>query len=301
MKPEEKLPDWSAEWVRDGVVTAAQRDAILARHPVPEGGHHRFLAILATIGGSLLLVGVSLIIKANWEEIGDWFKIGGLVTLLTGTYALGWRFKISPGHYPKIGDACLMVAAGCFMLGIALVSQIFHIDSRPANGVLLWWTGIVALPWLTRAKGMQFVSVVAGLTWFGFELASRDSWIALYGDDASNEGYLFAAAGTPVGLAVLLFGLGLRNGKHEFFCRRAREGRPAAGVLDPVRAGFQLVDRKLVARRHGSRGPGSGTRAFRTGAGCHRLCVAAEFSRIQTPRLVVAACTGTRVRPSPRT
>ncbi len=214
MKPEEKLSEWSAGWVSDGLVTAEQRDAILARHPVPEHGANRFLAILATIGGTLLLVGVSLIIKANWEQIGDWFKILGLVALLAGTYMLGCRFKISPGHYPKIGDACLMVAAGCFMLGIALVSQIYHIDSRPANGVLLWWAGIVVLPWLTRAKGMQFVSVVAGLTWLGFELASRDSWVRL---SENQDGYLFAASGALVGIAVFLFGLGLRHGRHEFF------------------------------------------------------------------------------------
>jgi uncharacterized membrane protein len=219
MKPEEKLAEWSAAWVADGLVTADQRGAILARHPVPEGGAgaNRFLAILATIGGSLLLVGVSLIIKANWEDIGDWFKIGGLVALLLGTYTLGWRFKISPGHYPKVGDACLMVAAGCFLLGIALVSQIYHIDSRPANGVLLWWAGIVVLPWLTRAKGMQFVSVVAGLTWFGMELASKDSWLSIWSDGSREDAYIFAAIGVLIGIAVLLFGLGLRNGRREYF------------------------------------------------------------------------------------
>ncbi len=217
MKPEEKLAEWSAAWVDDGVVTAAQRDLILARHPVPEHSANRFLAILATIGGSLLLVGVSLIIKANWEEIGDWFKIAGLVALLAGTYTLGWRFKIQPGLYPKVGDACLMVAAVCFLLGIALVSQIFHIDSRPANGVLLWWAGIVVLPWLTRAKGMQAVSVVAGLTWYGMELASDDSWIHLSPVLSDNDAYQYAGIGLLLGLALFLFGLGLRHGRHEYF------------------------------------------------------------------------------------
>jgi hypothetical protein len=162
-------------------------------------------------------VGVSLIIKANWDDIGDWFKITGLVALLTGTYALGWRFKISPGHYPKIGDACLMVAAGCFMLGIALVSQIYHLDSRPANGVLLWWAGIAVLPWLMRAKGMQFLSVVAGLTWYGMELASVDSWIHLSPVVSDNDAYQYTAIGLLLGLALFLFGLGLRHGRHDYF------------------------------------------------------------------------------------
>lgn len=219
MKPEENLSEWSVGWVKDGLMTAAQRDAILARHPVPAGGANRFLAILAGIGGSLFVVGVSLIIKSNWDQLGDWLKIGGLLALLAGSYTLGWRLKISPGHYPKTGDACLMVGAVFFLLGIALVSQIFHIDSRPANGVLLWWAGIAVLPWLMRAKGMQFVSVVAGLTWLGMELAARDSWLSLWaeGNHWDHSGYHFAAVGVLVGLALALFGLGLRRGRHDDF------------------------------------------------------------------------------------
>ena len=57
MKPEEKLQEWSAGWVTDGLVTVAQRDALLARHPVPAGGSHRFLAILAMLGGTMLWIG----------------------------------------------------------------------------------------------------------------------------------------------------------------------------------------------------------------------------------------------------
>lgn len=218
MKPEEKLSEWSVGWVNDGLVTAVQREAILARHPVPAAGANRFLAILATIGGSLFVVGVSLIIKSNWEQISDWLKIGGLLALLAGTYTLGWRLKISPGHYPKTGDACLMAGAVFFLLGIALVSQIFHLNSRPANGVLLWWAGIAVLPWLTRAKGMQFVSVVAGLIWLGMELAASDSWLQLVNEAVSSHSeYMFAATGVLIGLTLLMFGLGLRGGRHAYF------------------------------------------------------------------------------------
>ena len=219
MKPEEKLAEWSTGWVADGLVTVAQRDALLARHPVPAGGSHRFLAILAMLGGTMLVVGVSLIIKSNWDEIGDWVKIIGLVTLLTGSYVLGHRLKLSPGNYPRTGDACLMAAAVFFLLGIALVSQIFHIDSRPANGVLLWWAGIVVLPWLMRARGMQLVSVIAGLTWLATELCSRDSFIRLNPDNTHyfRNGYPFLAAAVLVGWAVMFFGLGLRHGRREYF------------------------------------------------------------------------------------
>lgn len=219
MKPEEKLAEWSSGWVADGLVTAAQRDAIIARHPLPAGGSHRFLAIMAMLGGSMLVIGVSLIIKSNWEDISDWTKIIGLVGFMTGAYVLGYRLKMTPGNSPRLGDAALMVGSVCFLLGIALVSQIFHLDNRPANGVLLWWAGIVVLPWLTRARGMQLVSLAAGLIWLGMELASRDSLIALLPRHSPyfDDGYPFAAAAVLVGWAVALFGLGLRRCRNDYF------------------------------------------------------------------------------------
>lgn len=223
MKPfEETLVTMSNEWVGAGLISPPQREAILSRHPVPAAGSssHRFLAILAGIGGALFVVGVSLVIKSNWDQIGDWVKIGGLVALLAGAYGLGWRLKISLGRYPKLGDACLMVGAVLFLLGIALVSQIFHIDSRPANGVLLWWVGIVSVPWLMRAKGAQLVSVAAVLIWLGLEFDARDSWLRLSPElDRwyNNDFYLFAAAGFLVGAALVNFGTALRAGRHADF------------------------------------------------------------------------------------
>lgn len=223
MKPfEESLVTASNDWVDAGLITTSQRTAILSRHPISSApsSPSRFLAILASIGGALFVVGVSLIIKANWEATADWLKISGLVSLLVGSYVAGWRLKISPGQSPKLGDACLMMGAVLFLLGIALVSQIFHIDSRPSNGVLLWWAGIAAVPWLMHAKGAQLLSVVAGLTWFGMECEAHDSWLQLTVRSDQWHGdtfYHFIAAGFLVGAVILLFGAGLRRGRYTDF------------------------------------------------------------------------------------
>lgn len=216
---EERLEAESGAWVTEGLIAPAQREALLARHPAGEGGGHRFMAVLATIGGVLFAVGVSLVIKSNWEYIGDWTKIGGLVLLLVGFYWLGWRLKISPGAFPRTGEVFLTMGAIFFLLGIALVSQIYHLDRRPANGVLLWWAGIAALPWLTRSRGVQLLSLVAGVTWLGMELEARDSWLRLAGDASRwhNHEYLFAAAGVGVGAAIFLSGLALRGGESREF------------------------------------------------------------------------------------
>jgi uncharacterized membrane protein len=211
---EERIQTESTSWVTDGLITSEQRELIIARHPLATPQHNRFLGILAGIGGALLVVGISLVIKANWDQIGDWLKIGGLVALLVGSYTLGWRLKLSPGRYPKTGDACLMIGSVLFLLGIALVSQIYHINSRPANGVLLWWAGIAFTPWITRARGVQLVSLIAGTTWLGMEFGAPDSWLRLVVSPDrwySLDFYLMMSAFFLVGLTIALFGRGLRG------------------------------------------------------------------------------------------
>jgi hypothetical protein len=209
---EESLPAASAEWVEAGLISAAQREAILARHAPAERDGSRFVAVLATAGGLLLAIGISLVIKANWQALGDWVKILGLVALLAGAYFAGWRLK-TRGFFPKTGDAFLMVGCLLFLAGIALVSQIFHLNSRPASGLLIWWLGIVALPWLTRSKGAQMVSLAACLLWTGYEMATPGSPIALDMDE--HAGFLpFYFA---LGLAIWLFGMALRGSRFDDF------------------------------------------------------------------------------------
>lgn len=208
---EERLRVESVAWVAGGLVTETQRAALLARHPESEGGG-RFVAILGAVGGGLLLAGVCLLISANWQEIGDWVKIGGLVALLAVSYGAAWRLKVSPGNYPRTGDAFFMLGAGLLMAGIALVSQIYHLNSRPATGVMAWWLGIAAVPWLVRSKGAQAVSLLAFLVWLGMEFATDDSWISLWaGGHSRNDGVELVAILSALGLTVWLAGLGLRK------------------------------------------------------------------------------------------
>jgi uncharacterized membrane protein len=65
----------------------------------------------------------------------------------------------------------LHLAGSClFLANIALVVQIYNIDSRPPNAFLLWWAGIAALPWLLRSKAQHVLLLLAFGIWFGFEV-----------------------------------------------------------------------------------------------------------------------------------
>jgi uncharacterized membrane protein len=214
---EERLAAESAAWVEHGIVSPEQRTALLARHPVSDRAGNRFIAILGMIGGGLLAAGVALLIAAHWEQIDDWVKIAGLVALLVGTYVAGWRLQVSPGRYPRIGEACFMAGCVLFFLGIALVAQIFHLSSRPASGLLLWWIGIVALPWLVASRGAQLVSLAAMLIWLGMEFTAADSWLRLGNGEGWRIAELFPPAFFLVGTSVFLTGTALRGGRHARF------------------------------------------------------------------------------------
>ncbi len=214
---EERLRLESSDWVDEGLLTGEQRTGLLLRHPEGSGGG-RFVAILGLVGGGLLLSGVCLLISANWQAISDGVKLGGLLVLLVAAYGAGWRAKVAPGDYPKVGDGFFMLGAGLFMAGIALVSQIFHLNSRPATGVFVWWLGIVAVPWLVRSKGAQAVSLLAFLVWMSLEFTTRGSWLLLMpGDGHADDGMRVVAIMTVLGVAVWLAGLALRSTRHEAF------------------------------------------------------------------------------------
>lgn len=219
MKPfESRLAAESQAWVQTGLITAEQRGSILALHPETESSSHRLIAILGTIGGLLVVAGIGLVIAAHWQSIHDWVKIIGLLVLLGAAHVAGWRLRIAPGSYPKTGDVFFLIGCVLFLLGIVLISQVFHLNSRPPNGILLWWLGIVALPWLLRVKSAQFVSVVALLTWLGMELGTDDSWLRVWEVNSRWEAeHLYAAAFLLLGAALFFSGIALRRGPFELF------------------------------------------------------------------------------------
>ena len=215
---EARLEAASAQWVGAGLITDQQRAAILRRHPAAGASGGRFLAIVATVGGLLFAVGVSLVIKSHWELIGDWTKIGGLVALLVGAYAAGWKLKVMDQHLARTGDAALMVGGIFFLCGIALVSQIFHLNSRPANGLLVWWLGIAAVPWLARAKGAQFLSIAAALGWLAMEMVTSGSWFEVGRlADGDHNAAVVLVVFLLLGIALWLAGLALRGTRWDDF------------------------------------------------------------------------------------
>jgi uncharacterized membrane protein len=180
MSFESRLRKETARWVTEGVVSAEQAERILALHPEQEGSAtSRFLTIISVLGGVLCVVGLALIISANWQDIHRWVKIIVAVLLLAGSHAAGYWLKWGRGHHPKMGDALLMAGCVLFLLGIALISQIFHLGGRPGDAVLVWAVGIAPIPFLTRSRAAFFVLLLAIYSWLVIESTVNDGLLNL--------------------------------------------------------------------------------------------------------------------------
>lgn len=186
-----------------GLITAEQRDKIIARFGLKDDGN-KFLVIISFIGAILIAAGITLLIASHWDDIPRGVKIAAGIALMLGTHGAGWWLREIQGQYRKTGEALQFVGSALFLANIALVGQIYHLASRTPNAFLLWLAGIAALPWLLRSKA-QFVLLLTALSlWFGCEINERDSLIYF-----SNQSQILAYA--LLGLNFLGAGYWLRR------------------------------------------------------------------------------------------
>ena len=171
-----------------GLITAEQRDQIIAHFGLKEDGG-KFLVSISFLGAVLIAAGIALLISAHWNEIPRGVKIATGLALMLGAHGSGWWLREVHRQYRKTGEALQFLGSALFLANIALVGQIYHLESRTPNAFLLWLVGIAALPWLLRSKA-QFVLLLAAFSiWFGCEINARDSLIFF-----SNESQVLAYA-----------------------------------------------------------------------------------------------------------
>jgi len=159
-----------------GLISAEQRDRIVAHFDLKEETG-KFLVIISFVGAVLIAAGVTLLIAAHWNGIPRGVKIAAGLALMLGAHAGGWWLREIHGVYRKTGEALQFVGSALFLANIALIGQVYHLESRSPNAFLLWLAGIAALPWILCSKA-QFILLLAALSvWFGFEINQHDSLI----------------------------------------------------------------------------------------------------------------------------
>jgi hypothetical protein len=160
-----------------GLVDEAARSGLmaLAREQERERGVLRLAAVLGWLGGTILVVGVILLVAANWDGIPPAVKLTGLLALLAGAHAAALRIRWLNLPYAKTAEALHVVGAGLFLAGIGLVAQIYHLNDRPPNAILLWLVAIAPLAGLLRSGPLAALSVFACVLWLHMEASFEGS------------------------------------------------------------------------------------------------------------------------------
>jgi len=192
-----------------GLITAEQRDQILSHFKLKEEGS-RFLVIVSFLGAVLVAAGVILLIAANWDDIPRGVKLAAGLALMLGSHGAGWWLRSARKDYPRTGEALHFAGSLLFLGNIALVGQVYHLSSRPANAFLLWWVGIALLPWLLRSAA-QFALLLLGIgIWLGVEINDVTSPIRF---DDEQQVLVYAL----LGLIFTGIGFWLRRGPDKDF------------------------------------------------------------------------------------
>ncbi len=150
------------------VIDSGQAEALmaLARRQESSSGVSRFVKAISIIGSVGLVLGIILIIAANWDSISPALKLASFFVLFLASHlgglALRWRYGDA---YRGTAEALNFLGAGLFLCGIALISQIYNIHDDLAHGVLAWFFATLPLALLLRSAPLCLMTIAAGIAW----------------------------------------------------------------------------------------------------------------------------------------
>lgn len=166
-----RLATEAPRWVRDGLISAAQAERILARYRSGSGWLARPIVLFALIGGALIAAAIALVVAHNWHEIHRWAKLGALIIIMALFYAVGLRLR-ERGR-PASAEGVLVLAGALVMVAIALIGQIYHLSGHPADAVMLWWVLLLPAAYTLPSIGLGLLAAGALVVWYALALMDR--------------------------------------------------------------------------------------------------------------------------------
>jgi uncharacterized membrane protein len=175
----------------------AEQLTALAAERERERGWLSLGGVVGRLGAAVTILGVMLLIAANWQHIGDGVKIVGFLLLLGGAHGAGLWIESTGRPYRRFAEALHLLGAGLFVGGLALVGQIYQLPANPSRAMLVWLVAIAPLAVLLRSPAISGLGILAAWLWLQFEGADPASPLHIRGFTS----YLMLSIG--LGLALL--------------------------------------------------------------------------------------------------
>lgn len=160
---QKKLKPHVEEWVKDGLLQPDQAEKILSRYP--HSGTNYWMIAFAVIGSTLILGGFGMIISSNWQSIPDSVKFISALLLLAASMIFG--IEAQRRNWARAWWECAYLAAAILpVLIIGLTSQIFHVQGKATNLMIVWVLMIVPVTLFTRSVSAWVVQILAVMSLF---------------------------------------------------------------------------------------------------------------------------------------
>jgi uncharacterized membrane protein len=214
----ERLTRELTGWVAEGLVTAAQAEAIRARYrdAAAEERRGRVVVVLALVGAIVVGLGVILFFAANWDTIPRWTRLLLLVAAIVAAYAGADRLR---DLRPAIAHALAVLGVILFGTSVFLVGQMYNVSTHDPLAFLLWSGAAVSMALIWRSTPLATLSIVLLAAWQGHELfftlsdsqagAAVGPLAVLYGSALYALGTAFAPRLQPLGFAKPMRGFGV--------------------------------------------------------------------------------------------
>lgn len=178
------LADDVRRWRAEGWVTADGEARILGDIAQRDSGLN-LAAALGILASVLLGLAVMSFVAAHWQDMSRLVRLSLLITLIGTGYVAAGVFA-TRGKQLFAGSAILFSVA-TFGASIMLISQMFHIDGNPPDGVLAWWLGALLSGIVLRSNPALAFAMVLVAVWTGMKTGDTGhvhwpflgAWIAI--------------------------------------------------------------------------------------------------------------------------
>jgi hypothetical protein len=165
---DDRLDERAGEWVRAGIVSSDQAEAIVRFEHEPERPAGRLTLdaeVASYLGSALALLGGLLVVERRWEQLGLGGRLGLATTIaLVGFVAGTWLVRLGESGTVRLGAFLWMVGTAGVAMSVAVVSD--QVVDEPgwvlvAVGAVV--AGIGGALWGNRARPLQLVTLAAGV------------------------------------------------------------------------------------------------------------------------------------------
>ncbi|MEO0853363.1 MAG: DUF2157 domain-containing protein, partial [Cyanobacteria bacterium J06648_11] len=185
------------EWVNEGFIEPEQRERLRSHYrldELPAAATSTFAALLLTVGGVLIGLGLIAFVAANWAAIPRSVRAIGVLMLTLGFNAAGFfwwttdgeRLRLRP-RLKNLGSAMLLAGQLGWGASIALMAQWVQISGSPAGLFAVWGASVLAMAYGIRhvASGTLGTVLVTIAAWVWLFHQGETLWLDTGMDFAS--------------------------------------------------------------------------------------------------------------------